>query len=103
MGSDCSFPLFQIYHDVGSDEWRLVIKPVEPGDSGDYSCQVSITPHLEHRIHLRVVQPKTVILGSRERYIEEGSTINLTCLIEAGPLNLNPSFVFWNYNGKVKV
>ena len=37
----------------------------------------------------------------QERYIEKGSTINLTCLIHAGPLNLNPAFVFWNYEGKI--
>ena len=64
-------------------------------------CQVSTTPHMEHRMFLGVIQPKTIILGPKERYIEKGSTINLTCIIQAGPLNLNPSFVFWNYNGKI--
>ena len=24
-----------------------------------------------------------------------------TLVFQAGPLNLNPSFVFWNYNGKI--
>ena len=56
---------------------------------------------MEHRMFLGVIEPKTVILGPKERYIEKGSTINLTCIIHAGPLNLNPSFVFWNYNGKI--
>ena len=75
---------------------------------------------MEHRMYLGVIQPKTIVLGPKERYIEKGSTINLTCLIQvseetmldidfairslvfqAGPLNLNPSFVFWNYNGKI--
>ena len=80
---------------------------------------MSTTPHMEHRMYLGVIQPKTIVLGPKERYIEKGSTINLTCLIQveikilnqpsadyivfhqAGPLNLNPSFVFWNYNGKI--
>ena len=62
---------------------------------------MSTTPHLEHRIHLTVIQPVTAILGPPERYIKKGSTINLTCIIKAGPLNLNPSYVFWNYNGKI--
>ena len=44
---------------------------------------------------------KRTITITQERYIEKGSTINLTCIIQAGPLNLNPSFVFWNYNGKI--
>ena len=64
-------------------------------------CQVSTTPHMEHRMFLGVVQPKTVILGPKERYIEKASTINRPRTIQAGPLNLNPSFVFWNYNGKI--
>ena len=65
------------------------------------NLKVSTTPHLEHRIHLTVIQPVTAILGPPELYIEKGSTINLTCIIKAGPLNLNPSYVFWNYNGKI--
>ena len=88
-------------NNVESSLWRLVVQPVELSDAGWYSCQVSTTPHLQHRIFLGVIQPKTTILGPRERYIEKGSTINLTCIIQAGPLNLNPSFVFWNYNGKI--
>ena len=31
---------------------------------------------------LGVIQPKTIVLGPKERYIEKGSTINLTCLIQ---------------------
>ena len=84
-----------------SSLWRLVLQPVMSSDAGWYSCQVSTTPHLQHRMFLGVIQPKTTILGPKERYIEKGSTINLTCIIQAGPLNLNPSFVFWNYNGKI--
>jgi len=91
----------KVHHNAGSDEWRLVLQPVSLTDEGWYSCQVSTTPHLEHRMYLGVIQPNTRILGPQERYIEKGSTINLTCIIHAGPLNLNPSFVFWNYNGKI--
>jgi len=92
---------FKVQHAGGSPEWRLVVRPVSLADRGWYSCQVSTTPHLEHRMFLSVIEPKTVILGPQERYIEKGSTINLTCLIHAGPLNLNPAFVFWNYEGKI--
>lgn len=91
----------RVQHMSGSEDWRLVLQPVVIEDQGWYSCQVSTTPHLEHRVHLRVIQPVTVILGPPELYIEKGSTINLTCIIKAGPLNLNPSYVFWNYNGKI--
>ena len=33
-------------------------------------------------MYLGVIQPKTIVLGPKERYIEKGSTINLTCLIK---------------------
>ena len=85
-------------HTPDSAEWRLVLRPVELRDQGWYSCQVgagagthsltqcrhqvSTTPHLEHRMYLGVIQPKTVIMGPQERYIEKGSTINLTCIIQ---------------------
>ena len=98
---DFLFAFVQVHHNAGTDEWRLVLQPVSLTDQGWYSCQVSTTPHLEHRMYLGVIQPNTRILGPQERYIEKGSTINLTCIIHAGPLNLNPSFVFWNYNGKI--
>ena len=38
---------------------------------------------------LGVIQPKTIVLGPKERYIEKGSTINLTCLIQVWILSLN--------------
>ena len=95
------FAFVYVQHNTGTDEWCLVLQPVSLTDKGWYSCQVSTTPHLEHRMYLGVIQPHTLILGPKERYIEKGSTINLTCIIHAGPLNLNPSFLFWNYNSKI--
>ena len=47
-----------------------------------FPLQVSTTPHMEHRMYLGVIQPKTIVLGPKERYIEKGSTINLTCIIQ---------------------
>jgi hypothetical protein len=91
----------RVQHRAGGLEWRLLLQPVQLGDGGWYGCQVSTTPHLEQRVHLNVIEPVTNILGPAELYIEKGSTINLTCVIKAGPLNQNPSYVFWNYNGKI--
>ena len=50
---------------------------------------MSTTPHMEHRMYLGVIQPKTIVLGPKERYIEKGSTINLTCLIQVENLSLS--------------
>ena len=77
------------------------MQPVALEDEGWYSCQISTTLHMEHRVRLIVIEPTTNILGPKQLYIEKGSTINLNCIIKAGPLNLNPAYVFWNYNGKV--
>ena len=44
---------------------------------------------MEHRMFLGVIQPKTIVLGPKERYIEKGSTINLTCLIQVKNLSLS--------------
>ena len=45
-------------------------------------------------------EPHTTILGNKELYIEAGSTINLTCIIQAGAMR--DTHIFWNYDGKVR-
>ena len=44
-------------------------------------------------------EPRTTILGNKELFIEAGSTINLTCIIQAG--TMRDTHIFWNYDGKV--
>ena len=39
-------------------------------------------------------------MGNKELYIEAGSTINLTCIIQAGAMR--DTHIFWNYDGKVR-
>ncbi len=46
-------------------------------------------------------EPRTSILGTRELFIESGSTINLTCVIHTGGQAMDEKRIFWNYNGKV--
>lgn len=53
---------------------------------------MSTTPHMEHRMYLGVIQPKTIVLGPKERYIEKGSTINLTCLIQVSEETIRVDF-----------
>lgn len=47
-------------------------------------------------------EPRTTILGNKELFIEAGSTINLTCIIQAGK-GMSDTHIFWNYDGKVRV
>lgn len=89
----------KVYHDNGSNEWRLSINPVEISDGGLYECQVSTTPHTSHFMAISVIEPHTTILGNRELFIEAGSTINLTCIIQAG--SMRDTHIYWNYNGKI--
>ena len=48
-----------------------------------------------------IIEPRTTILGNKELFIEAGSTINLTCIIQAGAMR--DTHIFWNYDGKVSV
>lgn len=44
-------------------------------------------------------EPTTHIIGAPDMYIESGSTINLTCIIENSPEP--PAYIFWNHNNAV--
>lgn len=46
-------------------------------------------------------EPSTEIIGSPDVYIESGSTINLTCVIEDSPEP--PAYIFWNHNSAVSI
>lgn len=46
-------------------------------------------------------EPTTQIIGAPDLYIESGSTINLTCIIENSPEP--PAYIFWNHNNAVSI
>jgi len=81
---------------TSGDSWSLQIRNVQLKDQGVYECQIGITPHISHFIHLSVVEPTTTILGGPEIYMDVGSTINLTCLVRHSPEP--PAHVFWTQN-----
>lgn len=45
------------------------------------------------------IEPSTEIIGAPDLYIESGSTINLTCVVNNSPEP--PAFIFWNHNNAV--
>ena len=51
-------------------------------DSGLYECQVSTTPVRSHIVSLQVTEPLTQILGGEDIFVEEGDTMNLTCIVK---------------------
>ena len=50
-------------------------------DSGLYECQISSTPVMSHILALAVTEPVTEILGGPDIYVEEGATMNLSCVV----------------------
>ncbi|XP_069157550.1 zwei Ig domain protein zig-8 isoform X2 [Procambarus clarkii] len=90
---------FRALHEDDSDDWVLKINYVQTRDSGMYECQISTTPPMSHFIRLNVVKPYTSILGGPDMYINKGSTINLTCVVEFSPEP--PGFIYWNHNNKI--
>jgi len=89
---------FRAIHKVLSEDYLLQILPVRMSDSGLYECQISTTPVLSHRVWLAVAEPVTEILGAPDIYIEEGVTMNLTCMVRDSPEP--PQFIFWKHNEK---
>ena len=69
-------------------------------DAGLYECQVSSTPPLSHHIYLSVAEPYTEIVGGPEIYLDEGSMMNITCLVKDSPEP--PNYIFWYHNDKVR-
>ena len=55
-------------------------------DSGLYECQISSAPVMSHVLHLAVTEPVTEILGGPDIYVEEGATMNLSCVVSGQPI-----------------
>jgi len=87
---------FRAIHKVLSENYLLQIDPVQESDSGLYECQISTTPVMSHVVHLSVTEPVTEILGGHDIYIQEGVTMNLTCIVKDSPEP--PQFIFWYHN-----
>jgi len=87
---------FRAIHKVKSEDYLLQILSVQAADAGLYECQISTTPVLNHYVYLEVVEPKTEILGGPNIHLEEGHTMNLTCMVWNSP---EPSkYMFWYHN-----
>ncbi|XP_064088261.1 uncharacterized protein LOC135202714 [Macrobrachium nipponense] len=94
---------FEVIHSPGvnSSSWILKINSVQPRDSGRYDCQVNTHPTdpITFPVYLSVFVPTSHILGSSERYVDRGSTINLTCIINHNPKT--DTQIFWYHNNKI--
>ncbi|CAG0901886.1 unnamed protein product, partial [Cyprideis torosa] len=89
---------FSIYHEHGGRYWNLRIRDLKPIDEGTYECQVNTEPKKSLSYKLKVDELSVKIEGPTSVYIQEGSTLNLTCRIR-GPLDAATA-VRWFHNEK---
>ncbi|XP_037082140.1 LOW QUALITY PROTEIN: cell adhesion molecule 2-like [Pollicipes pollicipes] len=89
---------FRVEHNRHTSDWTLKLERTTHNDSGVYDCQIGTTPPLTRHIFLTVVEPDTEILGGPEIFIDQQSTINLTCVIEHAPQP--PDFILWEHDKK---
>jgi len=87
---------FRAIHKVKSEDYMLQILPIQKSDEGWFECQISSTPVISHLLYLNIAEPYTEILGGPDIYLEEGFTMNLTCLVKDSPEP--PQYIFWYHN-----
>ncbi|KAK8394692.1 hypothetical protein O3P69_005875 [Scylla paramamosain] len=71
----------KVFHPEDSNEWHLDISSVTFRDAGVYECQVSSSPKIHLPIHLHVQVQQARVQGPSEVFLQEGSTIKLTCIV----------------------
>ncbi|XP_022694315.1 uncharacterized protein LOC111263478 isoform X2 [Varroa jacobsoni] len=119
----------QSAHIDNFESWNLQIRDVRPEDAGVYECQVSTTPKISRFVTLRVVESRATIIGGPLLYVNGGSVLRLTCLVDgalssvllatpaptsslsssttsSSPFTSSRSsgqteFIFWSRNGKL--
>ncbi|CAB4063637.1 unnamed protein product [Lepeophtheirus salmonis] len=90
---------FSAKHNVDTNEWVLVIKYVQERDAGIYECQIPSHVPRSYPINLNIVVPHVRIQGSPDIHVDQGSVINITCIISYTPEP--PSYVFWYHGDRV--
>uniref|UniRef100_A0A182RIQ8 Ig-like domain-containing protein n=1 Tax=Anopheles funestus TaxID=62324 RepID=A0A182RIQ8_ANOFN len=87
---------YQSVHNPQLDDWSLKVLYPQQRDSGVYECQISTTPPVGYSMTLSVVEPVTSIVGGPDLYIDTGSTVNLTCIVQYLPEP--PPLIQWKHN-----
>jgi len=91
---------FSLLHSPGGSEWTLKIQSVKPRDQGGYQCQAA-TPSGVRTLSswLWVNKPTASILGSREKHVNLGDSVTITCELRDNVGQ--PEFVFWYHNSSM--
>lgn len=59
---------------------------------------MSTEPKVSARVHLKVVVPKTEVVGEFDRYVKTTSTVTFRCVVR-GALEA-PTYIFWFHNAE---
>jgi len=91
---------FMARHNARTGEWTLVVKYVQERDAGIYECQIPSSPKPRaFPVNLNIIVPHVRIQGAPDLHVDQGSVINLTCIISYSPEP--PVYVFWYRGDKV--
>ncbi|XP_015603619.1 hemicentin-2 [Cephus cinctus] len=90
---------FAVQHPQDSEIWDLTIKYVQPRDAGVYECQVNTEPKIHLAVSLNILDVAAKIWGPQEVYVKKGSTISLTCTVNAQ--DVPPGNLTWYHAGSV--
>ncbi|XP_003745126.1 lachesin [Galendromus occidentalis] len=90
-------PRIRPVHLDNSESWALEIKYPQQKDSGMYECQVSTLPKISRFVSLDVVVGKAKINGGPQLYVNAGSSLNVSCVINGPPAG-STEYVFWYHN-----
>jgi len=110
---------YQSIYNPTTDEWILQIKYLQKHDSGMYECQVSTQPVRSFFVRLNILDETpsklygeesifTVqneeevahaeITGGTEVHVEQGSTLNLTCVVKNS--KEKPHYLLWYHKNE---
>jgi len=111
---------YQSIYNPTTDEWILQIKYLQKRDSGMYECQVSTQPVRSFFVRLNILDetPSKLygeesiftiqneeevahaeITGGTEVHVEQGSTLNLTCVVKNS--KEKPHYLLWYHKNEV--
>ncbi|XP_045110487.1 zwei Ig domain protein zig-8-like [Portunus trituberculatus] len=84
---------FQVTYSEKTQDWTLHVRYAQPHDAGVYECQLSAHPPIGVITTLNVIEAVAEIGGGPERYVQIGSSVQLTCTIKH--FTEPPTYVFW--------
>lgn len=86
-------------HNKEMETWTITIKNMRKSDMGIFECQVSSQPVMSYFINLKVVVPTAEILGDADIYVQSGSSLNLTCIINHLPNDSD--IIQWSHSNQI--